>query len=169
MSNIYDKLQEIKTFVFDVDGVFTDNSILITESGELLRKMNVRDGYAIKVALQEHYNIAIITGGSSKGVIQRFSRLGIDKIFSGIRDKKSVLSQLIKEQGISPASILYMGDDLIDIECLQLAGLACCPKNAEAAVIPHAAYVCQKMGGDGCVREVIQMVLESQQKWNPLR
>ena len=168
MSGIYDKLQEIDTFVFDVDGVFTDNAILITESGELLRKMNVRDGYAIKVALQQNFRIAIITGGSSRGVIRRFKGLGIENIYSGIRDKKAVLLKLISEEGFAPENILYMGDDLIDIECLEMAGLSCCPRDAVMEVAAKSQYVCQRAGGHGCVREVIQMVLESQDKWLPL-
>lgn len=168
MSNIYEKLPGITTFVFDVDGVFTDSRILLTEEGHLLRTMNVRDGYAVKIALQEGFNFHIITGGSSAGVVKRLNGLGIEDIHTGIRDKATVLKEMMNSRGIQKEELLYMGDDEIDVACFDLVGLSCAPHDADISALDKAEYISNKDGGDGCVREVIQMVLESQAKWKPL-
>ena len=168
MSSIYDKLTDITTFVFDVDGVFTDSRILLMEDGTLLRSMNVRDGYAIKIALQEGFQIHIITGGSSAGVVKRLKGLGITDIHIGIRDKISVLNEIMEKNELTPDELLYMGDDEIDVPCLQLAGFSCAPHDADVSALNTAEYVSHKKGGDGCVREVVQMVLEAQSKWKIL-
>lgn len=165
MSSFLQKIQNVTTFVFDVDGVFTDSSLLITESGELLRKMNVRDGYAIKMAIEAGYNIAIITGGSSEGVIKRLNGLGIKEIHSKIKDKLTVLNTFLADHKLSIDEILYMGDDEIDVPCLKVAGTSVCPKDADPCTHPHVDYICQKQGGSGCVREIVQMVMEAQGKW----
>lgn len=166
MSVLYDRLEKITTLIFDVDGVFTDSTLLITEQGEFLRSMNVRDGYAIKKAVSADYNLAIITGGGSIGVEKRLRGLGITEVHSRIKDKLSVLNDVIDSQNLSPDEILYIGDDEIDIPCLKLVGVACCPKDADPSVQKHVDYICHKEGGKGCVREIVQMVMEAQGKWN---
>lgn len=165
MSNIYDQLLDISTFIFDVDGVFTNSQLLITEEGALLRSMNVRDGFAVKMALQNGFGVHIITGGSSQGVIKRLQGLGINNIHSGVKDKAPILRNLMTNFNLNPKEVIYMGDDEMDVPCLEAVGLACAPKDADASALTKAQYICKANGGQGCVREVIQMVLEAQSKW----
>lgn len=168
MPDFFQRLSKVRHFVFDVDGVFTDSNILITEEGQLLRTMNVRDGYAIKVAQSQGFEFHIITGGSSVGVIKRLEGLGISDIHAGIKDKLTVLKAIMTEHELTSEQVLYMGDDEIDIPCLKLAGISCCPHDADISALSVAEFVARAKGGEGCVREVIKMVLESQDKWQPL-
>jgi 3-deoxy-D-manno-octulosonate 8-phosphate phosphatase (KDO 8-P phosphatase) len=162
------QLSKITTFVFDVDGVFTNSQLLITEDGHFLRSMNVRDGYAIKVASQQGYRLAVITGGSSKGVIERMKGLGISEIHSGVWNKIDVFKSFLAEHRLDPNEVLYIGDDLIDLEPIELAGIGVSPADGTIEARNAADHITQRGGGQGCVREVIQMVLEYQGKWLPL-
>lgn len=156
----------IHTFIFDVDGVLTNNEVLITENGELLRKMNVRDGLAIKIAIDKGYKIAIITGGRSEGVKKRLEALGIKDIYSGISDKLEAFEEFVNTYELDPVGILYMGDDLPDYPVMRRVGLATCPKNSAPELFPIANYVSPYNGGEGCVRDVIEKVLRLQGKWS---
>ena len=157
--------KKITTFVFDVDGVFTNSQMLITEEGHLLRSMNVRDGFAVKVALKAGYRMFVITGGSSQGVMTRLKGLGIKEIYSGIWNKETTFLDILSKHELNEEEVLYIGDDLIDIPCIQKAGIGVCPKDAAPEVLAVADHITQKKGGAGCVREVIQSVLELQSKW----
>lgn len=167
MTNILQKFKPIKTFVFDIDGVFTDNGLLVTEKGELLRRMNARDGYAVKRALQEGFQIVLITGGTSKGVELRFQKLGVTHIYSGIENKVVVLQQFIDTHQLQRDEILYMGDDMLDAAPMTMVGLATCPADAVPEVLAVALYISPYKGGEGCVRDVIEKVLKLQNKWLP--
>ena len=158
-------LSDINTFVFDVDGVLTDGSLLVTTKGEMLRKMNVKDGYAIKTAIQKGYRICIITGGTNEGVRSRLRGLGITDIYLGAHHKEEPLNEYLDIYGIAPENVLYMGDDVPDIPPMQLVGLSCCPQNAVAEVKAISNYVSAKNGGDGCVRDIIEQVLKSRGDW----
>ncbi|MCK0157080.1 HAD hydrolase family protein [Cellulophaga sp. F20128] len=158
-------LHTITTFVFDVDGVFTDNSILITESGELLRKMSVKDGYALKTAIDKGFNVCIISGGTSEGVRARFKGLGVTDIYLGAHHKTIQLNEYLNNKNIAAENVLYMGDDLPDIPPMELIGMPTCPQNAVAEVKNISKYISHKNGGDGCVRDVIEQVLKVQGKW----
>src|SRR5690625_6531623 len=127
--NLFSK---IETLVFDVDGVFTDTRIMISENGEFLRTMNTRDGYAIKLAKRAGINMAVITGGTSMGVKNRLKDLGIDFIYSGVLDQKQVLEKLMSEQGWTLETLLYIGEDLPGMSCIILAGVGAWP----AATVP---------------------------------
>lgn len=162
-------LKKITTFIFDVDGVFTNSQLLITEEGHFLRTMNVRDGYAVKVALQQGFNMMVITGGSSKGVSNRLKGLGISQVYSGVWNKGEVFTKILDEHQLVSEEILYIGDDIMDIECIQRSGMGVCPQDAAIEVIEIADHITRAKGGQGCVREVIQQVLELQDKWQPLR
>jgi 3-deoxy-D-manno-octulosonate 8-phosphate phosphatase (KDO 8-P phosphatase) len=155
----------IDTFLFDVDGVFTDNRLLVTEQGELLRTMNARDGYAVKRALEAGYHIAIITGGTSKGVEIRLRGLGISEIYSGVADKMKIMHKHLSANSINHLSCLYLGDDMIDIPCIEWAGIGVCPADAIEEVKIKANYICRQNGGDACVREVIELVMKSKGEW----
>ena len=156
----------IHTFIFDVDGVMTNNEVIITESGELLRKMNVRDGLAIKMAIEKGFKIAVITGGRSEGVKKRLQALGIQDIYSGVSEKIVAFDEFITAYDLDAGGILYMGDDLPDYPVLRRVGLATCPKNAAPELFPIVNYVSPYNGGEGCVRDVIEQVMRLQGKWN---
>ncbi|MBP6183731.1 MAG: HAD-IIIA family hydrolase [Saprospiraceae bacterium] len=156
---------KIQTFIFDVDGVLTDGSILITEEGTFLRRMHTRDGFAMKLAIQNGYNIAIITGGSSAGVEHRLRLLGIQSIYSGSTDKLPQLEAYLQTHPCNPDGILYMGDDLPDLAVMEKVGLPACPADADPAIINVSKYISSKNGGQGCVRDVIEKTMRIQARW----
>jgi len=163
--NYKELLREIKAFIFDVDGVLTDGRLLISESGELLRTMNAKDGYALKTALNQGYLICIITGGNNKGVKSRLEGLGVADIFLNAHDKMVQLEEYMNKHGLKPGEVLYMGDDMPDVPALEYAGLAACPQDAVPEVKAVCNYISHKNGGDACVRDVIEQVLKVQGKW----
>lgn len=165
-SPLLNQFKQIKTFIFDIDGVFTDNNILITESGEMLRTMNVRDGYAVKRAIKNGYDIIIITGGSSEGVLKRMNFLGIKEVYSNVQDKLSLYLEIINKRGLKESEILYMGDDLPDYNIMKRVGLACCPLDSIPEIIEISHYVSAFAGGKTCVRDVIEKVLKLNSQWN---
>jgi len=163
--NYKELLADITTFVFDVDGVFTDNTILVTTDGELLRKMSVSDGYAVKTAIQKGYNICIITGGTNAGVKERLRGLGVTDFYMGANHKADPLGEYLEVFKIDPGSVLYMGDDLPDIPPMQMVALACSPQNAVPEVKAISDYVSHKSGGEGCVRDIIEQVMKVRGDW----
>lgn len=164
--NHLESFSAIHTFIFDVDGVLTNNEILITEAGELLRKMNVRDGLAIKIAIDKGYRIAIITGGRSEGVKKRLEALGIKDIYSGISNKLEAFDEFMETYDLDPVGVLYMGDDLPDYPVMRRVGMATCPKNSAPELFPIANYISPYNGGEGCVRDVIEKVLRLKGEWS---
>ena len=164
--NYKEYLNQINTFVFDVDGVFTDGTLHITSTGEMLRKMNVKDGYALKTALQKEYNVCIITGGNNEGVRNRFKALGVTDIYLSAHHKQEPLDEYLDIHNINPENVLYMGDDMPDIPPMKMVQLATCPQNAVAEVKAIADYVSHKNGGEGCVRDIIEQVLKVRGDWN---
>ena len=163
--NFKEKLQAVKCFVFDVDGVLTNGQLLVTHEGELLRSMNIKDGYALQLAIKEGYEVFIISGAFSEGVIKRLNGLGIKDIFPGIPDKKQKLKELLVTKQLSPEEILYMGDDMPDIEVMEFCGVPCCPSDAIQQVKKISIYTSEKKGGEGCVRDIIEQVLILHGKW----
>jgi 3-deoxy-D-manno-octulosonate 8-phosphate phosphatase (KDO 8-P phosphatase) len=163
--NILEKFREITTFIFDVDGVLTDGSLVVTEAGELLRTMNAKDGYAMRRAVEMGYRICIITGGRSKGVEMRFRVLGLDDIYSGITNKIETYHEYIDKNNIDADHILYMGDDMPDYHVMRLVGLPTCPADAIPEIVGISLYVSPFGGGKGCVRDVIEKVLKLQGNW----
>jgi 3-deoxy-D-manno-octulosonate 8-phosphate phosphatase (KDO 8-P phosphatase) len=164
--NILEKFQEISTFIFDVDGVLTDNRLVVFENGQLVRTMNARDGYAMKLAVEAGYRICIITGGKSEGVILRLKGLGIEDIYSGIRNKLEVYEEYCYAHELDQEQILYMGDDVPDYWTMRHVGLPTCPQDACGEILSVAQYVSPFKGGDGCVRDVIEKVMKLQGKWS---
>jgi len=161
----YSKFSNIKTFIFDVDGVLTNCRMLITEAGEFLRTMNVRDGAAIKMALRAGFRVCIITKGNSVGVKDRLLFLGANPVYDNVSDKRVALKDLKDNHDISLDHSLYMGDDLADLVVFDKVLLATCPRDAAPEVIKKAEFVSPKNGGDGCVRDIIERVLRTQGKW----
>ena len=158
-------LKQITTFVFDVDGVLTDGMVLVTSEGDLLRKMNVQDGYSIKTAIQKGYRICIISGGTNEGVSKRLKGLGVEEIYLGAHEKVEIFDKFMERHGIEPREVLYMGDDIPDIPAMQKAGLPCAPQNATPEVKAICKYISHKSGGEGCVRDVIEQVLKVRGDW----
>ena len=164
--NYKEKLNHIKTFIFDVDGVLTDGKILLHHSGEQIRIMNVKDGMAIREAIKKGYLVAIISGGKSQGLIKRFKHLKINDIYLACDDKKDALSDLMHIHKLDSQSVLYMGDDINDLEVMKEVGLRSCPHDAVPEIKAIADYISLKNGGQGCVRDVIEQTLKVQGKWS---
>jgi len=165
--DVHEKFQKISTLIFDVDGVFTDGTLIVTENGYMLRAMNAKDGYAIKKALDEDFRIAIITGGDSLGVEKRFLKLGVKDVFLKVADKVSVYNKYVKENNLKEDEIMYMGDDILDLELLKKVFLSVCPKDACHEVLEISDFISDFNGGKGCVREIVEKILVSQNKWLP--
>lgn len=163
--HLFDKMKAVKAFVFDVDGVFTNNDILVSEAGELLRTMHVRDGQAVKWAIRAGYPVGIITGGRSEGIKKRFTDLGIEEYYSGIHDKWETLQAFLKRTNTLVSEVCYMGDDLPDLPVLRKVVLSCCPADAVPDVSDICDYVSPLPGGRGCVREIIEKVMRLQDRW----
>ena len=158
-------MNDITTFVFDVDGVLTDGSVFITNDGEMLRTMNIKDGYAMKTAIDCGYNVCIISGGKNEGVRIRLQNLGIKDIHLGCPDKIETFNNYTVLYAINPEQVLYMGDDIPDYQVMNLVGLPTCPQDACAEIKSISKYISHKNGGKGAVRDVIEQVLKVQGKW----
>jgi 3-deoxy-D-manno-octulosonate 8-phosphate phosphatase (KDO 8-P phosphatase) len=163
--DVHEKFQKITTMIFDVDGVFTDGTLIVTENGDMLRSMNARDGYAIKRALDKGFRIVIITGGDSIGVEKRFRKLGVKYIFLKTKNKLKKYKDFIEEHNISNDEVLYVGDDILDIELMHYVFLPACPRDACHEILAMAEFISNFDGGRGCVREIVEKVLSSQNKW----
>ena len=155
----------IHTFIFDVDGVLTNSQVLVMQDGQLLRQMNIRDGYALKRAVDTGYRVIIISGGKSEGVRIRLQNLGITDVYLGISDKLETYEQVLDMYGHDEAGILYMGDDLPDVDVMRRVGVPTCPANAAQEIKRVAQYISPFNGGEGCARDVIEKVLKLQEKW----
>lgn len=167
MENFKTKLTRVKAFIFDVDGVLTDGSVILMPDGEQVRTMNIKDGYALEKASQLGYKIAIISGGKQEIIRKRMAGLGVTDVYLGIRDKLDTFKEYIEIHNISPDEILYMGDDMPDYEVMQRVGVPTCPNDSSPEIKAISIYVSPQNGGKGAVRDVIEQVLRVQGKWNP--
>jgi len=158
-------LKHINTFVFDVDGVLTDGTIIVSTEGEMFRTMNIKDGYGLKTAVEQGFKVCIISGGTNEGVRVRLQNLGIKDIFLGAQHKTEILKDYMLKNNLTPENILYMGDDLPDYQIMQEVGLPTCPQDAVPEIKAISKYVSHKKGGKGCVRDVIEQVLKVHGKW----
>lgn len=157
-------LPHIDNFLFDVDGVFTDNRVLLFPGEDPVRTFHSRDAYAVQLALKEGLRIVIVTGGKSAGVEAAFHRLGVRDFFYHVYNKSAKLDELIAE-GLDPERTAYMGDDIPDLRVMQRVALACCPADAAEDVKAISGYVSRYAGGMGCVRDVLEQALKVQGKW----
>jgi 3-deoxy-D-manno-octulosonate 8-phosphate phosphatase (KDO 8-P phosphatase) len=165
MSNYKTKLPNIKAFAFDVDGVFTDGSVLVTENGDFLRSHNAKDGYALKTAIDKGFPVAIITGGAANSIKIRFDALGIKDIYLSTLNKGPAFKDFCSRHNLRPTEVLYMGDDIPDLDILDICGLPCCPSDAVNEVKEASEYISIHSGGKGCVRDIIEQTLKVQGKW----
>ena len=158
-------LKTINTLIFDVDGVLTDSSVLVTSQGEMLRKMNTRDGFALKAAVDAGLNVCIISGGSNEGVRMRLQSLGLKDVILGAHDKIKNMEKLMSSLNVSKEEIMYMGDDIPDLPAMALAGLPCCPQDAAPEVKAVSQYISHKNGGHGAARDIVEQILKIQGHW----
>jgi len=162
--NFKQLLTNIRCFILDVDGVLT-NGTLIVMPGELHRIMYIRDGYALKAAIDSGFEVVVISGGKSESVRTRLSNLGVKHIFLGVEDKVGKMNEIMKLNNLKKEEILYMGDDLPDFAVMKLVGIPCCPADAVPEIKELSLYVSPFKGGEGCVRDIIEQVMRIQKKW----
>ncbi len=161
-------LEKIKCFVFDVDGVLTNGTLLVMPNGLMVRSMNIKDGYAIQLAIKKGYKVWVISGGHSEEVKERLERLGVEQVNMKVKDKKLLLETLSMTESVPLEEILYMGDDMPDYEVMQIVGLAACPADACFDIKEISSYKAIAKGGEGCAREVIEKVLKLNGHWDTL-
>lgn len=165
MKNYKSLLKNINTFIFDYDGVLTDGTVILTNNGDFLRTANVKDGYAMQLALKKGYNVAIVTGGRSESIRQRFLVLNVHDVYLGVENKIDVFRKYLEERGIKKEQVLYIGDDIPDYHSMKESGIAACPADACEEIKSISHYISPFRGGRGCARDVIEQVLKAQGKW----
>jgi len=165
MINYKEKLQPIKSFVFDFDGVMTDGSVWVYADRETVRAGNIKDGFAVQYAVKKGYTVAVISGATSASIDNRMQMLGVTQCYTGCGNKIETYEQFLKKNGLTDSQVLYMGDDLPDYPLLQRAGVSACPADAAVEVRDMVDYISLYDGGHGCVRDVIEQVLRLHGQW----
>ncbi|MCU0371343.1 MAG: 3-deoxy-D-manno-octulosonate 8-phosphate phosphatase [Bacteroidales bacterium] len=165
MNNYKELLKHITAFVFDYDGTLTDGTVILLDEGEPLRTANVRDGYAIQLAVRKGFKIAIISGGRSRSMSNRFSMLKVQHVYLGVEHKLDKLIEFMEENGLKPEQVLYLGDDIPDYHPMKYCGVAACPSDAAEEIKAVSHYISHYKGGEGCARDVIEQVLKVQGLW----
>ncbi len=163
--NILERFKNISTFVLDVDGVLTNGSLLVLEDGQMARKMNIKDGYALQAAVKKNFNVVIISGGRSEPVKDRLQKLGIGDVYLNIQDKLEILTKYVIDKGLLWDELLFMGDDIPDYYCMKKAGMACCPYDAAIEIQTISHYISPFKGGEGCVRDIIEKTMKLNGTW----
>ncbi len=160
-----EELLDIKAFVFDVDGVLSRDTSPLNEDGDPVRTANVKDGFAIRNAIDFGYPIAVITGGYIERVRLRYEKLGVRYFYDKARDKVKCLHDFLEKTGVDSKNVIYMGDDLVDYKVMSVVGIPTCPKDAVPDIKAISKYISDKNGGEGCVRDIIEQTLRAQEKW----
>lgn len=168
MINFKEELIAVKAFAFDVDGVLSKDVISMHPNGEPMRTINIKDGFALQKAARLGYPIAIITGGNTESVRKRYEALGIEDIYMASSVKIEQLNDWMKKRNLKAESIMYMGDDVPDIEVMKTVGIPVCPADAMEEIKVLSKYISDKNGGEGCVRDVVEQVLRAHEKWGSL-
>jgi len=163
--NVLALFKHINTFVFDIDGVLTDGTLLVLPNGVMARTMNIKDGYALQLAVKKNYHVIVISGGNSPEVKERLLKLGVTDIFMQVQDKATLLTTLMQQKQLAKEQVLFMGDDMPDLNAMKLVGLACCPKDAATDIKEMVKYISMFNGGEGCARDVIEKVLKLNNHW----
>jgi 3-deoxy-D-manno-octulosonate 8-phosphate phosphatase (KDO 8-P phosphatase) len=160
-----DHFKKITTFILDVDGVLTDGTILVLENGMQARRMSIKDGYALQLAIKKGYRILVVSGANSPHVTERLNKLGITDVHMAVTDKRSLVKDFITNLRLKREEVLFMGDDMPDLPVMALAGLPVCPADATEEIRQAAVYISPFTGGNGCVRDVIEKVLKLNDHW----
>lgn len=158
-------LKNVTTFIFDYDGVMTDGTVYMDSNGDPLRTSNVKDGYALQLASKLGYHLAVISGAVVTNITKRLNALGVRDVFTGIPDKVVKLEEYMKQNGLTPEQIVYVGDDIPDLPVMQRVGVPACPADAAAEIQQICKYISDRPGGRGCVRDIIEQTLKAQGKW----
>ena len=164
--NLLDSFKKISCFAFDVDGVLTDGSLLVLDDGQMVRRMNIKDGYALQLAVKKGYKLLIISGGMSESVRSRLNKLGIEDVFLKVENKLATLEQYRKDMKLEVHEILFMGDDIPDYEVMKQVGIASCPADAAPEIKSISQYISIYKGGEGCARDVIEKVMKVRGDWS---
>lgn len=164
--NLLQQLSQISCFVFDMDGVLTDGTLLVLPNGVMARKMNIKDGYALQLAVKKGYTVIVISGGDSPEAKERLLKLGVDQVWMGVKDKLTLLKTQMEQKQIPLSQVLYMGDDIPDLEVMQAVGFSCCPVDAASDIRGASKYISPYKGGEGCVRDVMEQVLKLRGDWD---
>lgn len=164
--NLLQQLSQISCFVFDMDGVLTDGTLLVLPDGIMARKMNIKDGYALQLAVKKGYTVIIISGGNSPEAKERLLKLGVDQVWMGVKDKLSLLKNQLDQKQIPMSQVLYMGDDVPDLAVMQAVGFPCCPADAATDIRLASKYISPFKGGEACVRDVMEQVLKLRGDWD---
>lgn len=165
MINILARLQSMKTLVFDMDGVLTDGGLIIQDGDNWYRRMNVKDGYAIQLAVKKEYRIIVISGSDSPPAEARLRKLGVQDVFMQVKEKRKFLQDFAARESLDFSKMVYMGDDIPDFEVMQLVEIAACPQDAVPEIRSVADYISPFRGGEGCVRDLIEKVLKLNGNW----
>jgi 3-deoxy-D-manno-octulosonate 8-phosphate phosphatase (KDO 8-P phosphatase) len=160
------QFKNINTIVLDVDGVLTDGTLLVMPGGLMVRRMNIKDGYALQLAVKKGYHVAIISGGDSPEVKDRLLKLGVTDVYMKVHDKLSVLEEYLLLNGLDAAHTAYMGDDMPDYDVMKHVGMAACPADAATEIKELSAYVSPLVGGAGCVRDLIEKIMRVRGDWS---
>ena len=165
MQDLKERLSKVTTFIFDYDGVMTDGTVYMDSNGEPLRTSNVKDGYALQLAGKLGYHVAVISGAVVTNITRRLNMLGVKDVFTGIPDKTLKLAEYMEENRLSPEQVVFMGDDIPDLQVMRQVGIAACPADAADEVKEISHFVSSRPGGRGCVRDLIEQTLKAQGKW----
>ena len=160
-------LSKIKAFAFDIDGVATDGGILCNTDGDFLRVYDAKDGFAVRMACMNAYEVAVITGGRSKSIMERFKASGVkaENIYLHSRDKMDDFGKFCEKYALQPDEVMYFGDDIPDVELMKACGIGVCPSDAVPEAKAAADFISSRPGGKGCLREGIEMVMRAQGRW----
>jgi 3-deoxy-D-manno-octulosonate 8-phosphate phosphatase (KDO 8-P phosphatase) len=165
MANFKEDLARVKAFVFDIDGVLSLQTINLGSFGNPNRTINFRDGYAIQLAVKKGYRVAIISGGQSKEYRKRLQYLGVKDVYLKSRKKIDIFNSYLEKYNLDRAEVLYMGDDIPDFDVMKVSGIPVCPSDADSEIKQISAYISDKKGGEGCVRDVIEQALRLHNNW----
>ena len=165
MGNFKEDIARVRAFVFDVDGVMTDGGIIPTPDGDFIRRYHAKDGYAVAYAIKLGYKICIISGGRGEMLRRRLEMLGISRMYLNCMNKIAAIDEFIAENELDPAEVIYMGDDIPDLDCMRRVGIPVCPADACSEVIEASRYVSEYDGGHGAVRDIVEQVLRAQGVW----
>lgn len=160
------RFSNIKLLAFDLDGVLTNGKLLIQQDEQWLREMDIKDGLAIQMAVQEGFHVAVVTGSFSEPIKQRLQYLGVNNFFQRVKKKSEQLRELMSAHQLQADQVLFMGDDLPDLDAFSVSGLKTCPADAVTEIKEKADYISLQKGGNGAVRDVIEKVMKTQNKWH---
>ena len=165
MGNFKEEIALVEAIVLDVDGVMTDGGIIPTPDGDFIRRYDAKDGYAIASALREGLKVCVISGGRGRMLENRLTMLGVSRMYLNCMDKVAAIREFMADNGLSEEQVLYMGDDIPDLECMREVGMPVCPSDACMEVVEASRYVSEFAGGHGAVRDIIEQVMRAKGLW----